>query len=162
MTAVERAIAVVDGVGAVPWFSRVGTFAGGPGAKPVKAWREALAKVTAEPWEELRLELANQLGERVDEVAPARYQGWNEITAPVRARIREIVEPPVRAYVAEQKLAEKVLHRAQWDVMHAALEAAYSDIVPVGPYSKWLEIYREGRFPCGWEGEYPKGVLLVL
>jgi hypothetical protein len=162
MTGVERALAVVDGVGAVPWFSRVGGVEGGAGSKTVKSWREALAKVTAEPWEELQLELANQLRKRVNKVAPQRYQGWNGISGPVRARVGEIVEPPVRAFITEHKLAEKVWHQAQWDVMHAALEAAYSDIVPVGPYSKWLELYREGRFPCGWEGEYPKGVLLVF
>lgn len=48
------------------------------------------------------------------------------------------------------------------DFMHLAIERALGEYgLPPGLFSMLLAPYEAGRYPCGWEGEYPEGRLIV-
>jgi len=59
------------------------------------------------------------------------------------------------------KLPKSFEDTVQWDILHLAIESEYSDIFPPGFYASQAYWYLKGHFPCGWEGNFPKGKLVV-
>ena len=43
----------------------------------------------------------------------------------------------------------------------SCMECEYSDVVPLGYFYMLAELVIAGRFPCGYNGEYPHGQLFV-
>jgi hypothetical protein len=161
-TTTDSGLAVLDELVGLDWFSRTGTFAGTADAKPVKTWKKAVASSQCVDWKNIKLETANELRAKIQAVSIELYQTWNAAVIPLRDRVKEVVGAPVAAYLAKHDLSPKVLNSVQWDVLHAAMEAHYSHVASPGAYTKMLALYRQGHFPCGWVGEWPEGVMLVL
>jgi hypothetical protein len=64
--------------------------------------------------------------------------------------------------VAETHALPKVFEdTVQWDVLHLCMEAEYADVYPPGFFASQAYWYVAGRFPCGWEGKFPAGRLVV-
>lgn len=49
-----------------------------------------------------------------------------------------------------------------WIVLHALMEAEFSAVLPAGWYGACGAWILRGHFPCGWEGAWPDGRLVVL
>lgn len=47
------------------------------------------------------------------------------------------------------------------DLSHCARNRALRGLAPDSFFERLWQIYRQGYWPCGWEGEYPQGSLLV-
>ena len=90
------------------------------------------------------------------------YQKWN----PIAYHAKEVLEggawAKVEAYVNQHNLESYVGGRVRWDTLNAVMEAAYHEFNPPVFFLKLLEFYESGHFPCGWEGEFPDGRLLVF
>jgi len=52
-------------------------------------------------------------------------------------------------------------HCVQWDILHVCMEAECADVFPAAYYASQAYWYVKGHFPCGWEGEFPKGKLII-
>jgi len=72
-----------------------------------------------------------------------------------------LVTAKIAAVVAEHGLPKVFADTVQWDILHLAMEAEFADVYPPGFYASQAFWYKEGRFPCGWEGEFPKGRLVI-
>lgn len=64
--------------------------------------------------------------------------------------------------VEQHNLPEGFVAQVQWDILAIAMEAEYSDVVEPGLYSQLAKWYLAGRFPCGWQGEFPEGRVIVF
>jgi hypothetical protein len=60
---------------------------------------------------------------------------------------------------ADAELYEELLEAMTRDVCWAAIEAVLGR---KGFFTDLVRYYRAGRWPCAWEGEYPKGRVVVL
>ena len=47
------------------------------------------------------------------------------------------------------------------DILGACVELEYSDLRPLGFYPHLSAVCLQGHFPCGWDGLYPSGHLLI-
>ncbi len=47
------------------------------------------------------------------------------------------------------------------DLLYIVLDSSYGPPAPAGIYSRLLDAYASGHYPCGWIGEYPEGRLVV-
>ncbi|MBD5113295.1 MAG: NUDIX domain-containing protein [Ruminococcaceae bacterium] len=66
----------------------------------------------------------------------------------------------IRAGLEEQNaLDEEITDMVKRDLCWAAVEKALNR---TGFFTELLEIYRNGYFPCGWDGEYPYGRAAVM
>jgi hypothetical protein len=65
-------------------------------------------------------------------------------------------------FQAKHGLDIALVHSVRWDILGALMENAY---LRSGHsaffFLEMLTVYEAGRFPCGWQGEWPKGRLLV-
>jgi hypothetical protein len=67
------------------------------------------------------------------------------------------IEPVTR----EHKLPKAFEHTVQWDILHACIETEHADLCPTGFYANLASWYTNGHFPCGWQGEFPQGMLII-
>lgn len=74
------------------------------------------------------------------------YRAWGEFRG--RAGLDE-----------ENSLDNEIIDMVKRDFCWAAVETALGK---TGFFTELLEIYRDGHFPCGWDGEYPYGRAAVM
>jgi hypothetical protein len=85
------------------------------------------------------------------------------VAGAIGERVKKVIAPGVWPYLVQHRLPPmRILTSIEWDVLHACMEMHFADFVSPGIYSRMLELYYEGHFPCGWEGKAPEGRLLVL
>jgi hypothetical protein len=152
---------------AIGWFTRCGT---PPGLdltmcyEAVGDWPEAVVTCGQLEWENAQLEAKNQLTFWLHHHAHAEYQEWNRRVNDFKAAV---IEPVVRdglgPVVHRRGLSEGVIQCVRLDLLGVLMEAAY---LHTGHhclfFHELLTVYEAGHFPCGWRGDWPGGVLLVL
>ena len=128
------------------------------GTRCVNSWDEAINSVDNEESRSFRLARKNDLSTRLFKVNRQRFNDWNSIIRPVRAGVRPLVELNARPI---PEITPGAVSAVVWDLMGACMELEYADLIDPGFFSQMAEFYVAGRFPCGWEGLYPAGVLIV-
>jgi hypothetical protein len=104
---------------------------------------------------------ANQLREVILEVSKQRFVLWNKIAGDVRQAVIPFVSRKIAAVVRANGLPAALQDQVEWDIIHICMEADYADVVAPGFYARQRHWYIEGHFPCGWEGRFPAGRLII-
>lgn len=155
-----RTTALLENLDRAEWFCAVGV----PDSKKVvvvASWNEAIKSCNTIEWENIGIENANKLSRPVARIDRERFERWNEIVREIKPSVIALVERKIAAVEREHALPKVFRHAVEWDILSAYLEAEYSDLVPLGFYTELASWYMKGHFPCGWEGEYPDGRLIV-
>jgi hypothetical protein len=155
-----RARAVLDELERAEWFSAVGHPVPGDLAL-VGSWEEAIASCSSPEWDDLQLEAANELTGALAGLSRPRFDAWNDLVEGIRPLVIELVARKTRDVVARHALPKVFLDTVQWDVLHACMEAAYADLHPPAFFAGQAAWYARGHFPCGWEGTFPGGRLVL-
>lgn len=80
----------------------------------------------------------------------------------VRGKVLPQVEPAIRRSTERLKLPARVNEEVKFDVINMAVVLSYRKIVSSPFYEDLLTVYSEGFLPCGWDGAYPAGRMVVL
>jgi len=127
----------------------------------LSSWREAAEHCASVDWENLCLEAANQYRERLVERSINRFRQWNDIAIELKKTTVPFVKRKIEPVVGANSLPPVFEHTVQWDMIHLCMEAEYADVYPPGFYASHGYWHVHGRFPCGWEGAFPRGRLVV-
>ncbi len=147
------------------WFANVGTFNGIQNPSKVMllpTWEEAVNQCSSIAWENLCLEAANQYRQRLTERSREQFSQWNEIVASLKPITEPLVRQKIEAVVREHDLPKVFEDTVQWDILHVCMESEYADVFQPGFYASQAYWYAKGHFPCGWEGEFPNGTLIIF
>lgn len=153
---------VINTLFATQWFFAVGERA--KGVVRASDWAEAAKSCISQKWQDTCLEADNLLRENIyanSNARPERINRWNEIVDEMEAAI----VPKVKATL--EPLASKIAHLNEIEsaitqmIIGYGMELEYNDLIQPGFYSGLADWLMRGRFPCGWQGEYPKGKLVV-
>jgi hypothetical protein len=118
------------------------------------AWSRPIAGDDISTWNDLR----------EDEVAPFHalpyerpdlkpaYDSTDTLLEPLSKLLREKL-PANYAELRDDVAA---------DLQHCAMNRALHGLLPDSFWERMWQIYRRGGWPCGWEGEYPQGRLVVF
>jgi hypothetical protein len=155
-----RTIATLAELESVEWFTKVGEKRTGP-IRVLKSWNEAIESCSSEEWEWLCLEAANQYRERLVERNLERYALWNNLVDELKPITMPLVLRKTAAVIAANNLPQVFLNTVQWDILHLCMEAEYADVFPAGYYASQAYWYMQGHFPCGWDGKFPEGHLVI-
>ena len=82
------------------------------------------------------------------------------INKEIKALMEPLVEEKVRPIAEREGLSTKFEACVKWDLLGYCRDLEYGD----NPNSFFLrqgDIYLRGHFPCGWNGKYPNGWLVV-
>lgn len=130
----------------------------------VHTWKEASRYFHNHNWEDTTLEAQNA----ITEFLFIHYRNdlndkWNNIAAAGRNFIQTEIEPKLRIVQERFSLDQEFLATIRWDILGAILEDAYLyRNIPIRFSLELLKVYEVGHFPCGWEGEWPHGKLLIF
>ena len=156
----KRSRATLDELEQVEWFSHVGEPRDGPYVI-LRTWQDAITSCSSLSWENLCLEAANQYRQRLQEQSPSRLAKWNEVVAELKVFTIPFVKRKISHVVEGHALPKAFEDQVQWDILHLAMEAEYADVYPPGFYASQAFWYLNGRFPCGWDGQFPNGRLVL-
>jgi hypothetical protein len=155
-----RTVATLQQLEGANWFACVGK-KDTTAATVLSSWEEAMEHCSSVEWEDLCLEAVSQYCERLIEKAKDQFNRWNEIATEVKKSTEPFVRRKTEAVVREHNLPPVFENMVQWDILHVCMEAEYADVYQPGFYASQAYWYVKGHFPCGWEGEFPKGNLLI-
>jgi hypothetical protein len=159
-----RTLATIEQLEKPEWFTRVGHSEGidYPGNLiVVGSWEEAVEHCTSAVWDDLILEAMNQYRERLFERSPERFKRWNDVVDMVKPVADELGERKSEKVVQEHNLPPGFVGCVCSDMLGILLEAEYADVYPPGFFASNGYWYIKGHFPCGWEGNFPEGRLVV-
>ncbi len=142
------------------WFSRVGV-KDTEVAIVLDSWPDAIEQCSDLEWQDLGIHAANQLCERILERSKERFQRWNDICIEMKKTTEPFVRKKIAAVVREFELPPIFEHSVQWDILHLCMEAEYADVFPPAYYASQAYWYVNGHFPCGWQGDFPDGMLII-
>ncbi|NLR74367.1 hypothetical protein [Leeia aquatica] len=146
---------------AVEWFCNVGK-KDSDYPLILETWDGAVESCSSEGWEGLCQEAANQYASRLAERNKDRFLYWNAIAKEVKKVAIPFVIKKTAKVVKDNNLPTIFVDIVQWDVLHLCLEAEFSDVYPPGFFASQAYWYAKGHFPCGWDGNFPKGRLVIF
>ena len=155
-----RTIATLEKLEKADWFTNVGV-KDTTAATVLLSWNEAIEYCSSVEWENLCLEAMNQYSAKLLEMSKDRYNQWNDVAVQLKSTTVPIVRRKIESVVRENNLPKVFEDTVQWDILGVCMEAEYADIFQPGFYASQAYWYIKGHFPCGWEGEFPKGKLIV-
>jgi hypothetical protein len=150
----------LDRLSQATWFVNVGKPIEGPFVV-LKSWDEAVESCSSIEWENLLMEASNQLRERLLERNIERYRQWNEVVDELKQYTVPFVRRKLREVHEVAHLPKDFEDTVQWDILGVCIEAEYADVFSPAFYASQAYWYIEGRFPCGWQGKFPEGKLIL-
>lgn len=123
----------------------------------------AFSKAKRTAWDNTRLEARGGVTSYLAVHAPTEFNPyWNPLVGQVRSEVWPKMEAEIRKCVEQLGLPEIVIESVKFDVINMAVVLSYQDIIRSPFYENLLDIYCQGLLPCGWEGEYPRGCIVIM
>lgn len=155
-----RTSATLETLDNAEWFTRVGV-QDTTAAVVLSSWQDAIKHCSSVAWENLGLEAANQYRETLLERSRDRFNQWNDLVKQLKPESEKLVRRKIETVVRQHNLPKVFEDNVQWDILHVCMEAEYADIYQPGYYASQAYWYIKGHFPCGWEGTFPDGKLVI-
>jgi hypothetical protein len=156
-----RTAATLQRLETAPWFCKVGERDTEGSIIVLSSWAEAMKHCQSPDWEALQLEAANCYRERLVERSRDRFALWNIIAKGLKAITIPFVARRLEEVIRKNDLPKAFEDAVQWDILHLCMEAEYADVFPPGFYAAQGYWYTCGHFPCGWQGDFPKGTRII-
>ena len=152
---------------AAPWFANVGQPLQQSNVLPVHSWEAAIAHSLSDDWENATLDMRNELCETfevryaVEHGADASSELWDAACVEIRPKCKTLIAAKITILAKSQPLPARFGDDIRWNVLGACLELEFREWVKMGAFSNLVEWYIRGHFPCGMDGEYPTGKLII-
>lgn len=140
----------------IDWLANIGKPASLAGVRQIDQG-ELGSSLASDAWEAATLEARNAVTGRLARLHPGQYQAWNELAGQAKTALQPLLQKLPVALANNATLAD-----LQW-ILHAYLmEAAYRDVL-LQPlfFDSLIKVYEAGHIPCGWDGEWPNGQLVI-
>jgi len=132
----------------------------------VTSWVDAFAW-TANPittW--CSIEAKKNLYETLSKNHYARFAQWNDIARPLLTPVQQLLKNTILPSVPEVVFPQKAQEWIQSQLIGAAMELAYRDVVISDLSLSIMDLFQRGKFPCGWsvksEDEFPCQAIMYI
>ncbi|WP_054179701.1 hypothetical protein [Trabulsiella odontotermitis] len=151
---------VIERLLKIKWFSAVGKETSMPNVMLAMSLDEAQDFLADPQWENVTLEEANAISGYLATKHVTILQEWNDVAKEAKVYFDNDISPKIPQLNDFDNLLLRQC--VEWDVMHYLIEDFYSKKL-TSPlfFNRLLSIYESGHIPCGWQGNWPKGQLVV-
>lgn len=156
-----RTIATLRGLETVHWFGNAGV-RDNDLSEVTTSWDDAIVSCRSRRWQDLKLDATNQYSLRLLERSRQRYNRWNDVVNQLKPFTEALVDDRLRACALDQQIVVQIVGDLRWDMLHLAIEAEYADVFPPGFYAGLSYWYTTGHFPCGYNGPFPGGRIVIF
>lgn len=125
------------------------------------SWTEALAGKKRQDFGNVKLEARNELSAYLTYNHKERRKQWNTLTAEVKPHVVALATSACQSVELPEARAKALLDQVTWDWLAACMEYEYADLMAPALYDRLAGWYLRGHFPCGWQGNFPRGSLEV-
>lgn len=157
---------IAERIASIDWFVNCGHDFTADLTMPVRlvhSWPVAATEAERPEWENAELEAQNQLSEWLYQNARNELQKWNNLVQQHKSQVvTPLIDNTITPLQARLPAAQVLVPSVQWDILGAMMENAYLHLRhPAVFFLELLLVYESGHFPCGWDGDWPNGELLV-
>lgn len=124
--------------------------------KSPQQWETIHQEMQESGWEDFTLERTGDLTVWLTHNNLDEYrENWNRIASEVRPTIRGHISKLSETQSINDDLASYLV----WDLIHLYVEEYFCKLegAPCFYIEHTLDLYKNNRIPCGWEGDYPEG-----
>ncbi len=86
---------------------------------------------------------------------------WNVMTKTIRSEIIPILMPIIENKIEIADLPLSISDDVMFNILNIIMAYSCREIIRNEFFDELLYIYLSGHLPCGWEGDYPNGRLIV-
>jgi hypothetical protein len=109
-------------------------------------------------WMSVRLEARGILSQALSKEHRHAYRKWNVVIDEIDVSLSTMV----RKASLIQEVHDVLMANAKQDFVQFVLESHFSPLLRSLFFSELIAWYERGHVPCGWEGDYPGGFLMVF
>ena len=141
------------------WFAKVGT----PDKEYIllSSWSDAISHAGGENWERTIQDAVNHIWALLDRVDGRRGHEWNDIVADITKDAKRIVDAKIQLPNTPFDGKKEAILSLVHIVLCSCMELEFADISLPNFFQNLATLLKQGRFPCGWSGEYPDGQLII-
>ena len=126
------------------------------------SWMDAMANCVGAKWSDTLIDSTSTLREKVLALSRERYDEWRVMDGQFRPLVLDLARKKTARLMQAHSLPDKFMFAVFASWLGIGYEAEYSDLVEPGFYTHViLDCYMKGHFPCGWDGDFPEGRLIV-
>jgi hypothetical protein len=144
----------------VDWFAHVGDAVDAP-LKQVTSWQAAARSCEKPDWKTALLESSNDITRGLYINFPDAKHPRNDVVIRIKTFTEPLIAAKTRPFVEADLISKAILGTIDWSILHIVLAAHFGDMYLSPIYTDLADWYVQGHFPCGWEGKYPEGRLIV-
>lgn len=150
----------LDRIRNINWFSSVGEqvhiLDGLFISDPIMAAHE----ISQPSWEDTTLEASNSISSYISIKYPSLLQSWNDVAKEAKHFFDSEVCLNIPSLGGFDD--ELLIQCISWDVVHYFIEDFYKDKVNGDLFfDKLISIYEAGHLPCGFNGQWPLGRVMI-
>ncbi len=162
----DRTQQVIDDLSDAEWFGSVGKQIDDGSIARYYSWDAAISESLAEVWVETRNAARNSMMDAIsfelEALNSESPRAVNKVVEKIHIQTLPLVDRKL-AILAEMKdLPDRFVSSVKWDITAIATAVEYSDVFVSSFYMNIRDWYLKGHFPCGWEGTYPRGRMIVF
>ncbi|KML65704.1 hypothetical protein [Pectobacterium peruviense] len=150
----------VDRLLKIDWFANVGNQCLIPNVKVAASLNEANFSLSSPDWENVTLEESNEISGYLAVKYTVIFQYWNDLAQEAKSFLKGKLLKQIPHLNGFDNVL--LLQCIEWDVVSYLIEGAYKDKIKKPLFfDSLIHIYESGHIPCGWDGVWPNGKLVV-
>jgi hypothetical protein len=159
----SQALRALSEFDAAPLFSKCGASIESPGVNTIQVqnWESVLESIRTVEWENAGIDTANLLRHQIRTHDPVQLNLWNDRVVDIKPQLEEVVYRKLTPWMQSRTLPPKVVNVVRWDLLHLCMYEGHKPYVSVPFYDEMRAWYLAGHLPCGWQGDFPAGQMMV-
>ena len=148
----------------IDWFCNCGNnidFSYKHNLKKINSLNETVKLCNSIEWENFQLEKRNELTLFLNRTRKNESTEWNTITGGIKNYLNNGIFQSALEKLKQSDLPDSIFASVEWDILSYYQEIAYEKYNIPTFYSQLIPIYKNGHIPCGYEGVFPNGTILV-
>ncbi len=144
----------------IKWLVKCGSDSISSDYKVVESLEKAVMMIEDVEYENFQLDRQADLTLYLNSNHSAEYQEWNAHIEYTKDKITPTFKI-IEKICIKQGFNQTVVDSIKWDLVSYFQEKVYNKYKKPGFYHEIIEIYKNGRIPCGYVGDYPAGWLCI-
>lgn len=89
-------------------------------------------------------------------------KNWNQFTRKIKLEILPQIIEKIQESISKKNLPESIIDDIKFNLTTILISDVFSDYYRSEFFQQLYQIYISGHLPCGWDGEYPNGNIVVF
>lgn len=121
---------------------------------------EFIHSIQSHEWEDSTLEARNEITSFLAIKHSALYQNWNGLVKEASDFVDNVIISSVKDIAGADM--DIIYINMKWDLVNYLIEDAYKEKLKKPLFfNELVFVYERGHIPCGWDGVWPNGNLVI-